>query len=459
MTVSSRPRMARPNLARQARRLRLLATVAGTVAALAIGSPALADIKGGVDAWAKGDYATAVHEWEGPAGRGDPDAAFDLGQAYKLGRGVPQDLAKAEMLFGQAAAKGHLQAADNYGLLLFQRGDHARAMPYVAGAANRGDPRAEYLLGIAYFNGDIVAKDWVHAYAFENLAQDSGLQQAKAALAQMDKFIPLDQRQQAVALKSELAQQIEANRTRHLTALELGNTSQPSGASTGYAAAAPMPQPAPEPAAAQAPPAYSPPNPANPYSGFPAQAPQAAPQPVGDNAAPAPYQAPSYQAPSYQAPSYPPPAYASAAPGASPNASSIAGAQPRPMGLPPRPADLPRHHPHPAALADSQPNAAPAYAAPAPAEAPTSAPVRAAAPVRSASGPWKVQLGAFGVASNADALWGRVKGRPEIAGHPRAMVPTGKVNRLLATGYSEAAARAACARLTAAGLVCLVTKD
>ncbi len=340
MTVSSRPRMARPNLARQARRLRLLATVAGTVAALAIGSPALADIKGGVDAWAKGDYATAVHEWEGPAGRGDPDAAFDLGQAYKLGRGVPQDLAKAEMLFGQAAAKGHLQAADNYGLLLFQRGDHARAMPYVAGAANRGDPRAEYLLGIAYFNGDIVAKDWVHAYAFENLAQDSGLQQAKVALAQMDKFIPLDQRQQAVALKSELAQQIEANRNRHLTALELGNTSQPSGASTGYAAAAPMPQPAPEPAAAQAPPAYSPPNPANPYSGFPAQAPQAAPQPVGDNAAPAPYQAPSYQAPSY-----PPPAYASAAPGASPNASSIAGAQPTPPGLPPRPKRLPHRPP------------------------------------------------------------------------------------------------------------------
>ena len=51
-----------------------------------------------------------------------PILLFNLGQAYKLGKGVPQDLAKAESLFAQAAGMGHMQAADNYGLLLFQRG-------------------------------------------------------------------------------------------------------------------------------------------------------------------------------------------------------------------------------------------------------------------------------------------------------------------------------------------------
>lgn len=71
----------------------------------------------------------AISEWKGPAERGDTDTQFNLGHAYKLGRGVPADFAKAQDLVGNAAAQGHLQASDNCGLLLFQRGDHARAMP------------------------------------------------------------------------------------------------------------------------------------------------------------------------------------------------------------------------------------------------------------------------------------------------------------------------------------------
>ena len=438
MIVSSRPKTAR----------RLLAAVGGTVVALGLGGPAQADIKAGVDAWSRGGYATAVHEWEGPAGRGDFDAEFDLGQAYKLGRGVTQDLARAEALFGQAAAQGHLQAADNYGLLMFQRGDHTRAMPYVAGAANRGDPRAQYLMGIAYFNGDVVGKDWPRAYAYENLAQEAGLQQAKVALAQMDKFIPLDQRQQSVALKADLAQQIDHNRNRQMAAVELGGTA-PQG--TAGPATAPPPPPMAQMAAersynsqANSPPAYTPPNPAEPYSGFAAgPAPQSGPQSAMAENTPPP----------------PPTAYArTPAPMASRPTS-----QAHAMGLPPKPLDLPRKHPHLAqpTLADAQAGAAPVSPQQPVADSSMAPPVKSAASAapRAASGPWKIQLGAFGVAANADALWAKAKSRPEIAGHPRALLPTGKVNRLLATGYSEQAAHAACTKLTAAGLACLVTKD
>ena len=53
---------------------------------------AFADVKAGVDAWARGDYPAAVRQWQGPADKGDADAQFNLGQAYKLGRGVPTDL-------------------------------------------------------------------------------------------------------------------------------------------------------------------------------------------------------------------------------------------------------------------------------------------------------------------------------------------------------------------------------
>ena len=73
---------------------------------LAIGAPALADVKAGVDAWSAGDYATAVREWSGPAQAGDADAQFNLAQAYRLGRGVDADKAQAEALYAAAAAQG-----------------------------------------------------------------------------------------------------------------------------------------------------------------------------------------------------------------------------------------------------------------------------------------------------------------------------------------------------------------
>ena len=40
------------------------------LAALATGAAAWADVKAGVDAWSRGDYAAAVHEWEAPAAAG-----------------------------------------------------------------------------------------------------------------------------------------------------------------------------------------------------------------------------------------------------------------------------------------------------------------------------------------------------------------------------------------------------
>jgi TPR repeat protein len=196
-------------------------------AAFAMTGPAMADVKTGVDAWSRGDYARAVNEWKALAERGDADAQFNLAQAYKLGRGVPRDLAKAEELFGKAAAQGHLQASDNYGLLLFQRGEHARALPYIKAASDRGDPRAQYLLGIAHFNGDNVEKDWVRAYALVSLAQQAGLPQAAPALAQMDKYVPIEQRQQSVALASELSAQAQATRERQLAAVDLGGAVAP----------------------------------------------------------------------------------------------------------------------------------------------------------------------------------------------------------------------------------------
>jgi len=195
--------------------------------ALVFAGPAQADVKDGVDAWSRGDYSAAIRQWQGPAEKGDSDAQFNLAQAYKLGRGVSQDLAKAEQLFARAAAQGHLQAADNLGLLMFQRGDRAGAMPYIKAASGRGDPRAHYVLGLAYFNGDGVAKNWERAYALVSLAQQAGLPQATSALSQMDQHIPLEARQRSVALAATIAGEAEQARRAQVASADLDADSRP----------------------------------------------------------------------------------------------------------------------------------------------------------------------------------------------------------------------------------------
>lgn len=344
--------------------LPILGYASAVAASLALASTAArADVKAGVDAWSAGDYDTAVRDWMPLAKQGDPDAQFNLAQAYKLGRGVPMDLDKAKTLYGQAAANGHIQAADVYGLLLFQDGEREKAMPYIKASAARGDPRAQYILGVAHFNGDLVEKDWIRAYALVSLARQSGLPQAARALQKMDEHIPLADRQKSVILSTQMAAEAQATRQRMAATAELGT---------------PAPQPG-----------YAPPR----VAATPARAPAV----VSADRAVA-------------------------------EATRVAGN-------------------------DSPATAGADYARPATLPAVTSRPA-------STSGPWRVQLGAFGVAGNADALWAKIRGRPELSGHGKLLVPAGRLTKLQAGGFaSKAAADAACSRLSAGGYACIAVRN
>ncbi|MFN4037720.1 MAG: SPOR domain-containing protein [Erythrobacter sp.] len=288
--------------------------------ALAAGLPAtsaLADVTAGVEAWEAGNYARAVAEWEAPAKAGDADALYNLAQAYRLGRGVAADSVRAREYYAAASAKGHIKASDNYGLLLFQDGKREQAMPLLLAAAGRGDPRAQYVVGLAYFNGDFVPRDWVRAFALMTLASEAGLPQAAGPLAEMEVYIPLSQRQQGRVLSRQLADD-----------------------ATGY--------------------------------------------------------------------------------GATPLAAAEGGARPAP------------------------------------------APVVTPVPDRSGAmtGSWRVQLGAFGLAANAERLWNQLADNPALAGTRKVLVSGGKVTRLHAVGFaSKAAAEQACSALRRQEQACLVVGD
>ena len=175
-----------------------LAVMAALVAASA---PAAAQsVKAGIEAWQRTDYPAAVRIWRPLAEGGDADAAFNLGQAYRLGRGVPTNLAAAQTWFERAAGKGHLDAQTTLGLLLFDSGDRAAGLRWLKAAAEKGEPRALLVYGTALFNGDGVPEDRVLAYAYISRAAAKGLAPAKSTLAEMDQILPLDIRQKGVAI-------------------------------------------------------------------------------------------------------------------------------------------------------------------------------------------------------------------------------------------------------------------
>ncbi len=365
----------------------------GMGAALAValaGAPALAagsdgNVKAGVDAWTRGDYPAAIAQWRGPAENGDADAQFNLAQAYKLGKGVPADLKLAEDLYAKAARAGHLQAADNYGLLLFQTRRRTDALSWIVSSADRGEPRAQYVLGTAHFNGDLVSRDRIRAYALMSSAAAAGLDQAKESLAAMDEAIPLVERQQAVALAAQLEEQARALRGTQFAAADLGDKPPPQRRVVGQQKVA---------------------------GSSPVAAPvEPAPLPLKVALRPEPITA------------------------------GADFADPVMLG---KPASPPVKVAPPPALLPAKVAARPArvFVAPAP---------------TAASGSWRIQLGAFLVAGNAEAQWTRLKARPALAGADRFLVPAGGLTRLQAGPFaSKTAADAACAAL--AGQACIPVK-
>lgn len=81
-------------------------------------APAHANFQAGAEAYARGDYKTAIDEWLPYAANSDPRALFNLGQMYRLGLGADKDLVKAEQYYRRAAELGHVGAQANLGSML-----------------------------------------------------------------------------------------------------------------------------------------------------------------------------------------------------------------------------------------------------------------------------------------------------------------------------------------------------
>ncbi len=113
---------------------------------LLLPSIALADYEAGRRAANRGDFSTALKEWEPLASQGDREAQFSLGRMYARGDGVPRDFERAAELFRRSAFQGHGRAAFNLGMM-YEAGDGvpqdlAQAKRWFKRADSAGEPGA-----------------------------------------------------------------------------------------------------------------------------------------------------------------------------------------------------------------------------------------------------------------------------------------------------------------------------
>ena len=143
--------------------------------------PVWAGFDEGWAAYQRGDFGTALREWQPLAEQGDETAQYNLGIMYKMGQGVPEDDAEAVKWYRLAAEQGYVFAQYNLGIMYSEDEgvpqDSDEALKWNRLAAERGFDRAQNNLGFMYSNGLGVPQDYVQAHLWYNLAaaQDYGL--------------------------------------------------------------------------------------------------------------------------------------------------------------------------------------------------------------------------------------------------------------------------------------------
>jgi len=180
--------------------MRLRYLVAASLIAFAAAPLSAQSVKAGIDAWQRADYSGAIAIWRPLAEKGDADAQFNLGQAYRLGKGVPLNLGAAQSWFERAANSGHLDAQTTLGLLLFQNGNQPEGIKWLRKAAEQGEPRALLVYGTALYNGDGVTQDRMLGYAYVSRAAAQGLVPARQTLSELEQLMSASDRKQALAL-------------------------------------------------------------------------------------------------------------------------------------------------------------------------------------------------------------------------------------------------------------------
>src|SRR5262245_19351565 len=171
---------------------------------LGFGGSSWAGYDEGKAAAERGDYATALREWQALADKGDPRAETGLGVLYARGLGVKQDYGQALTWFRKAADQGFARAQDNLAIMYLDGKGVARnpaeGIRLLRLAAGQGDAQAEADLGLAYEQGTGVPPDYAEALKWYRKAADQHNAEGQYSIGAMyalGKGVAQDQREAA----------------------------------------------------------------------------------------------------------------------------------------------------------------------------------------------------------------------------------------------------------------------
>ncbi|MCX5812288.1 MAG: hypothetical protein NT178_07060 [Proteobacteria bacterium] len=144
---------------------------------------AQADFDAGKSAYERGDFATALREWQPLADQGRAEAQFYLGRMHESGEGVPQDYSQALRWYRKAAEQGHADAQCNIGTLYFDglgvQRDYNQAVAWFRKAAEQGQSQAQYNLGVAYLDGHGLPRNKAEALNWFRKSAEKGCARAQ----------------------------------------------------------------------------------------------------------------------------------------------------------------------------------------------------------------------------------------------------------------------------------------
>lgn len=194
------------------------------MAALAGSTVARADGMTGFQAFERGDYATALKEFQVLADQGVPAAQAALGQMYLQGLGVQQDYATAAKWLTPAATGGNAaaqaQLSTLYLLGLGVAKDEKQAAYWTKRAADHGVKHAQVELAAMYYKGVGVPQDLAQAYFYADIAARAN---DPAQIMSADSHLPVDpslakDMQDAASIRDTVAQQLPQAQVQQLKA-------------------------------------------------------------------------------------------------------------------------------------------------------------------------------------------------------------------------------------------------
>ena len=162
---------------------------------------------GGMSAYSKGDYATALQVWKPIAERGHTHASMGLGRMYRDGKGVPQDYKTAIKYYNTAVRNGSAEAMVNIGWFYYHgKGftqNYHTATKWFTVAAERGNAPAQSRLGNSNEYGLGVPQNLTRAHMWYNLSASQRYKGAKKKRDKVAKKMTSSQIENAQMLASE----------------------------------------------------------------------------------------------------------------------------------------------------------------------------------------------------------------------------------------------------------------